>query len=148
MNAADKLRMRVKELQKSINPTIQTTVNQNKPLLIYYQTGEQWYGKGEDSKGFDIVPSYALSTIKSKRNKGQKTSNVTLRDTGELYKSIKIDARTNEMIISANVEYFKYLVLHYGSNVLLGIQRSNLKKFVENEVLPNLKQEFKAIIAK
>jgi hypothetical protein len=147
MGVVDKFNKRIDELEKVIYPTIQRTVNRNKGDIIDQQTDGQMY-KGEDSKGMQFVPSYAFSTIQSKKRKGQPTNRVTLKDTGDLYKSINVDAKTTEFIISANVEYFKYLVLHYSNNIILGLKREYLTQFVNTKVLPNLEVEFKKIIKK
>lgn len=147
MGVVDKFNKRIDQLEKAIYPTIQITVNRNKGDIIDQQTNGQMY-KGEDSKGMQFVPSYALSTINTKKRKGQPTNRVTLKDTGDLYKSIKVDASTTDFIISANVEYFKYLVTHYSSNIILGLKREYLTEFVNKKILPNLEVEFKKIIAR
>ena len=150
MTVVSRFTKTVKQLQRSINPTIKKTVEENKALIIDQQTDEQLY-EGKDSDDKDIRPSYALSTkiIKTKyRSPSQPTDRVTLKDSGDLYKSIKVDAKTNEMIISANVEYFKYLVTHYSSNKLLGLNDKFLEKFTKKKVLPNLEKTWKAIIKK
>lgn len=146
MGVVDRFNKTLRALEASINPTIKETIDRNKPLLIDEQTNTQWYSKGQDAEGKALVPSYALSTTIIKKKKGQPTNRVTLRDTGDLYNSIKIDTTTTEMIISANVEYFKYLVAHYDSNIILGLQRPFLEKFVEVGILPNLKRTWTNII--
>ena len=145
MSVINRFEKKLKQLKDSINPTIQDTVNRTKPLLIDEQTNEQMY-KGEDSNGKQFIPSYALSTKVTKRKKGQPFDRVTLKDSGDLYKSIKVVAKTNEMIISANVEYFKYLVTHYDQNTILGLQPDFLEKYTKQLILPNLKKKWKAII--
>lgn len=145
MSVINRFEKKLNQLKDSINPTIQDTVNRTKPLLIDEQTNEQMF-KGEDSKGVQFVPSYALSTKVTKKKKGQPTNRVTLKDSGDLYKSIKVDAKTNEMIISANVEYFKYLVTHYSQNTILGLQPEFLEKYTKQLILPNLKTKWIQII--
>jgi hypothetical protein len=145
MSIISRFERKLKELKASINPTIQETINRTKPLLIDEQTNGQMY-KGEDSEGKQFVPSYALSTRVIKRKKGQPTNRVTLKDSGDLYKSIKIDAKTNDMIISANVEYFKYLVTHYDQNTILGLQPEFLEQYTKQVILKNLKRKWIQII--
>ena len=147
MSVVNRFTKKIKALEKAINPTIKKTIDSNKPLIIDQQTDEQLY-EGKDSNNKDIKPSYALSTKIVKRKKQQPTDRVTLKDTGDLYKSIKVDAKTNELIISANVAYFKYLVTHYKSNKLLGLNDEFLEKFTKHKVLPNLEKTWKAIIKK
>lgn len=147
MSVVNRFTRKIKALEKAINPTIKKTIEGNKPLIIDQQTNEQLY-EGKDSDTKDIKPSYALSTRIVKRKKGQPIDRVTLKDSGDLYKSIKVDAKTNEMIISANVAYFKYLVTHYSGNNLLGLDKAFLDKFTKKKVLPNLEKTWKAIIKK
>ena len=146
MSVSKYFKDKLNKLEASINPTIKQTFDRNKSLIIDQQTYEQWY-KGEDQKGSNLVPSYALSTKVVKKRKGQPFNRVTLNDTGDLYKSVKVDAQTNSMIISANVEYYKYLVAHYPKNQILGLQDVFLRQFVTTKVLPNLKKKFKDIIS-
>ncbi len=145
MGVIDRFNRTLEELQKAINPTIKETINQNKPLIIDQQTDGQMF-EGKDANNKTLVPSYALSTKVIKRKKGQPTNRVTLKDTGDLYNSITIDAKTNEAIISANVEYFKYLVAHYDKNIILGLNEEFKEEFTKQKVLPNLANKWKAII--
>jgi hypothetical protein len=147
MSVVNRFTKKIKALEKAINPTIKKTIDSNKPLIIDQQTDEQLY-KGKDADSKDITPDYALSTKIVKRKKQQPTDRVTLKDTGDLYRSIKVDAKTNEFIISANVEYFKYLVTHYSKHKLLGLNAEFLEKFTKHKVLPNLEKTWKAIIKK
>lgn len=147
MSVVNRFKKKLTELEKAINPTIKKTIDSNKPLIIDQQTNEQLY-EGKDSNDKNLQPSYALSTRIVKRRKGQPTSRVTLKDTGDLYKSIKVDAKTNEFIISANVEYFKYLVNHYSLNIILGLNHDFLDKFTKKKILPNLEKTWKGIIKK
>jgi hypothetical protein len=150
MSVVSRFTRKIKALEKAINPTIKKTIDSNKPLIIDQQTDEQLY-EGKDSEDKNIRPSYAMSTkiIKTKyRRPSQPTNRVTLKDSGDLYKSINVDAKTNEMIISANVEYFKYLVNHYSGNQLLGLNQEFLDKFTKNKILPNLQKTWKSIINK
>ena len=147
MGVVERFKRKLKALEASINPSIKKSINANKKVLIKMQTDDQFYN-GEDSNDQQIFPSYAYSTYLIKKRKGQKVSNVTLKDSGDLYKSIKIEATASQMMISANVDYFKYLVLHYHNNELLGIQDYNLKIFIDKYILPNIESKFKAIIAK
>jgi len=147
MSVISRFNRKLKQLKDSINPTIQETINKHKPLIIDQQTEEQMF-EGKDSEGLNFVPKYALSTKKIKQKKGQPTNRVTLKDSGDLYKSITVDALTNEMIIKANVEYFKYLVVHYNRNKILGLNEEFLDKFTCKLIVPNIQTKWKSIIRK
>jgi len=145
MSVVRRFEKKLMELKKAINPTIEQTVNRTKPLIIDEQTNGQMF-KGEDSNGKQFVPSYALSTKVVKKKKGQPTNRVTLKDTGDLYDSIKVEAKTTEFVISANVEYFKYLVTKYNQNIILGLQDDFLEQYTKQAILPNLKRKWIQII--
>ena len=129
MSVVNRFKKKLIELEKAINPTIEKTVNSKKPLIIDQQTNEQLY-EGKDANDKNLQPSYALSTKIVKRKKGQPTDRVTLKDTGDLYRSVSVDAKTNEFIISANTEYYKFLVNHYSSNIY--VAHGNQKIFQES----------------
>lgn len=133
-------------MKASINPSIQKSINSNKEVLIDQQTDQ--FDKGKDANNISIVPSYALSTKKIKQSKGQPTDRVTLKDTGKLYDSINIQANTTQAVISTNVNYFRYLVSHYNTNKILGIQEQATEDFLEKYTIPEIEKNFKAIIKK
>ena len=145
MGTVSRFNAKLLELKNSINKSIQNSISTNKAVLIEQQTGGQ-FDKGQDSQGIQFVPKYAFSTKVAKRRKGQPTDRVTLRDTGKLYNNIEIQAQTTQAIITANVEYFKYLVAHYDKNTILGIQTEAMKDFLNKFTLPEIEKNFKTII--
>ncbi len=145
MGTVSRFNAKLLELKNSINKSIQNSISTNKAVLIEQQTGGQ-FDKGQDSQGIQFVPKYAFSTKVAKRRKGQPTDRVTLKDTGKLYNNIEIQAQTTQAIITANVEYFKYLVAHYDKNTILGIQTEAMKDFLKEFTLPEIEKNFKTII--
>ena len=146
MNVLDRLQQQLKEMEAVINSSIQETINRSKPLLIDEQTNTQWYSKGQDAEQSEISPSYALSTIVTKQKRGQPTDRVTLKDTGALYDSIRVEATATQLIISANVEYYKYLVIHYDTNILLGLQKPFLEQYIKLGIKPTLRRNWDKIL--
>lgn len=146
MGVLETFARKLEELEQAINPTIKETIERSKPLLIDEQTNVQLYAKGQDSFGSPIQPEYALSTQLIKKKKGQPSTRVTLNDTGDLYESIQIEANATQMIITANVEYFKYLVTKYDTNQILGLQEPFLEEYIKQLILPNLKRSWDNII--
>jgi len=144
MGVIERFERKLKELKSSINKGIQTSIDKNKDVLIDKQTGQ--FDEGKDSMNVNFVPSYAASTVQAKRRKGQPTNRVTLNDSGDLYDSITIKANTNQAIISTNIEYFKYLVVHYNNNTILGIQDDVMEAFLVRYTLPEIENNFNAII--
>jgi len=144
MGVIERFERKLKELKASINKGIQTSIDKNKDVLINKQTGQ--FDEGKDSMNVNFVPDYATSTKKYKQRNGQPTNRVTLKDSGDLYDSITIQANTTQAIISTNIEYFKYLVAHYDRNTILGIQDDAMEAFLVRYTLPEIEKNFKAII--
>jgi hypothetical protein len=139
------LKSTVEMLQKTINSSIQESITQNNQVIMELQTQEQMY-QGIDSKGIDIKPAYADSTIKIKRKKLQPTDRVTLFDTGAFYNSLEIIAGQNDAVIRTVISYSVYLVDKYAD--ILGLDEENWTKFLENYTIPTIKKNFDDIIAK
>jgi len=135
----------VERLRTSINESIRTSVDNNKTVIKTMQTDEQMY-QGINASGNAITPfPYATSTINYKKRNGQPTDRITLKDSGDFYDSIQIEARTDNFVISTQITYSIYLVTKYAE--ILGITDTNLQTFVNTYTLPIIKQNFNDIIA-
>jgi len=139
------LKNTVVKLQQAVNLSLQESINQNKQVILELQTQEQMY-QGKDSKGIDIKPAYADSTIKIKRRKRQPTDRVTLFDTGDFYNSLEVIAGKNDAIIRTIISYSVFLVDKYAD--ILGLDEESWTKFIENFTIPTIKKNFDDIIAK
>ena len=134
----------VDRLRTSINESIRTSVDNNKTVIKTMQTEEQMY-QGINASGNAISPDYADSTINYKKRNLQPYDRVTLKDSGDFYDSIEIEARTDDFVISTQITYSIYLVTKYAE--ILGITDTNLQTFVNTYTLPIIKKSFDDIIA-
>jgi len=134
----------VERLRTSINESIRTSIDNNKGVIKTMQTDEQMY-LGINADGNAITPKYKQSTINYKLRTGQPSDRVTLKDSGDFYDSIEIEAKTDEFVISTQISYSIYLVTKYAE--ILGITDTNLQTFVNTYTLPIIKQNFDDIIA-
>ncbi len=141
----DNLQRTVLMLQQSINLSIQESINRNKEVIKQLQTQEQMY-QGRDSKGIDIKPAYADSTIKIKKKKGLPTDRVTLFDTGDFYNSLEVVAGKSDMIIRTVISYSVYIVAKYQD--VLGLDQESWTKFLDQYTIPIIKNNFDDIITK
>lgn len=73
-----------------------------KKKIIYLNTIEQLYKKGEDSEGLELYPFYAQSTILYKKEKGQTYDHVTLNDSGAFYKTFEVIVSDDYFLINAD----------------------------------------------
>lgn len=145
MSVFDELRNKAKSLKDTVNQEIRSTVDANKGLIKDEQI-KQFFA-GQDANTKTIVPSYAVSTIIAKRKKNQPTNRVTLRDSGELYKSISVIAKKDTYEINTGVDYFKYLVTKYDQNELLGLQQQFKQDFTQRYIIPNISKRFREILS-
>jgi hypothetical protein len=141
----DNLTRTVEQLQSSINDSIQESINKNKDEIKQLQTQEQLF-QGQNSKGVDIKPAYANSTIKIKRRKGLPTDRVTLFDSGDFYRSLEVIAGKNNAVIRTVISYSVFLVSKYAD--ILGLDEESWTKFLAEYTIPTIKKNFDDIIAK
>lgn len=102
----------------------------------------QMFVTGKDSKGADIRPRYAASTVAYKRRRGQPTNRVTLRDTGDFHDSLFANFDGDEITIGADDDKAPRLFKKYGKDVL-GLDRTSMDALAE-VVRPDLIKKFRA----
>jgi len=127
----------IQDIQDGILGVVKEVVQKNGHVLVEYNTEKQLDGKGEDSKGKSLgkyTKAYARIRIKA----GRQAQFVDTHMTGKFHASITVEAREDEFIIKSNVEYDKYLVKRYGKDIL-GIQEQYLQEFVDDYLMPALK---------
>jgi len=137
----------LRDLEKSINPSIKKAVNDNNQVLEVQQTQGQ-FDKGKDSLNISFIPSYADSTRRYKKANGQPTNRVTLKDSGDLYRNLAVKGTATQIVIAPNVEHFGFLVDHYKNNQILGIQPKAMEDFTDKYICKEIVENFNKIISK
>jgi len=109
-------------------------------LIIELNTGDQLFKKGIDSKGISLGV-YAPFTIGEKKKKNQPTDRVTLKDTGDFYKTWTVMVNSNgDIIIEADGDKDdKNLMDVYGEDIV-GLIDKNLQILIDEieDKLPEL----------
>ena len=124
-----KFRDNIGDLYSVVEKVFFNEARKQEEILADFNREQLFDGKRED--GSDIKPSYKPSTVKIKKIKGQKVSNVTLKDTGKFHRSIKVDVGGKEMEYSASDSKFPKLQDKYkGKSTLLGLTKPNRVEFV------------------
>lgn len=125
-------------------------------LIIELNTQEQLYNKGVDSTGKELAdiggryPSglgYSPATIEGTHNfkgklaKGQPIDRVTLKDTGDFYRSWRVflDSNSDLEITNDPIKGSTDLLKEWGKNVI-GLTDESQSKFNDRvkEILPNI----------
>ena len=100
---------------------------------------------GEDSKGVDITPPYTAFTKILKAAKGQPTNRVTLRDTGDFYRGIKLKKVGEVYDLSSTDSKTTKLVTKYGPDII-GLSDDNRDYVIEEIIKPALQQRIKELL--
>lgn len=96
--------------------------------IIDLNTNSQLYA-GLDANGESIKPPYAPSTIAKKRRLGQPIDRVTLKYTGDFYKSFKLNFTKDILIKAETLKNDFDLQDKYGD--ILGLNEKSLKELIE-----------------
>ena len=138
------LTSRVERFKEDINFHIAQIIEANSDLIIAENVENQIYSDGVDTKGVSF-PSYAESTKKQKKRKGQPTNRVTLKDSGAFHESIGLDIRDDEFELITENETYKWLRGRYGENIL-GLRAEFIREFTWKIVYPELLKRAKSVI--
>lgn len=113
------LEYRLRAFKDSLPVLLEEIVRDKEDVIIAAITNDQLFRRGvngRDEKIMDYMP-YRPSTIRRKLKKGQPTTRVTLKDTGEFYESMFVVFDSEGFYITSNDDKAKYLVEKYGSTI-------------------------------
>lgn len=96
---------------------------------------------GKNSKGEEIYPSYVAFTIAEKKKKGQVTSRVTYKDTGELYESLFVIVQGRKFSIKSNSFKFDKMIKRSGVSVI-GLNYESRVSFIEEFTRPQILEAY------
>ena len=96
------------------------------------------FNKGLDIFGKEITPTYARQTIEYKKEKKQRTSFVTLRDTGAFYNGIFAVIEDWVLIIDSTDPKTNSLIEKYGP--VLGLTEEEQEVLIQSVIEPNLQK--------
>lgn len=111
---------------------------QNNARFIIGQFKLRLYNKGTDGEG-KLIGNYTKKTIESKKKKGQKTSFVTLKDTGDFYGSLFLAKRGENYEITSSDPKAERLFEQYGDSIL-DLTEQETEKIILDIVIPQLQQ--------
>jgi len=148
--------LRVLRKTKKLDPfqLVDNIIRSNNLLdyIIKLNTESQLFNRGISTDGMKIVPPYAKTTKSIKRRKGQPSTRVTLKDTGDMYKTWEVKLSKLYITITANLikkgknkdgnNIDINLEIKYGKNIV-GLTDENLQKLINK-----IKREFKKEVLK
>ena len=120
----------------------QTTIEQAKSYeaeIIDLNT-EQLF-TGLDANKQAITPSYRPLTITIKRQKGQPTNRVTLKDTGDIYDGFEVRFDKEYFAIFSNDDKAEKIERKYGKDIF-GLDQDAMFEIAQN-IKPDLQKAFR-----
>lgn len=144
---------RLKELIKSLKTfeklllkEVEKVIRDNMEIVVEMNSEDQLFEQGIDRHGQKIADyaPYSAVTVQIKREKGQPTNRVTLRDEGDFHFSFFIEFSSTGFEIRADDGKTKKLLKGYGEGIL-GLTEENITDLAQNYILPELIKLFKTI---
>lgn len=135
---------RLRKFKDILHQELREEILENKPVIIRMVTENQLYERGVNGQNVFIASyqPYAPRTIQNKIRKGQPTDRVTLKDTGEFYKSFDVVFDENGFYITSNDDKAKYLIEKYGRTIFR-LTDDNLTTLLQEYVRPILTEKLK-----
>lgn len=138
------LNYRLRKFKSILSQELENTILDNESVIVEMITQQQLYEQGIEGRGIEIssYAPYAESTIRKKIKKGQPTNRVTLKDTGDFYKSLRIEFDDKGFYIASNDFKSPYLLEKYGPTIFR-LTDENLKILIHRYIRPALTVKLK-----
>ena len=124
------------DLKENLSTYVRECIELNDNVITDLVTENQLYDKGIDGDG-DSLGSYAPLTIQIKREKGQPTDRVTLRDERDFHNSFRVETDSIQFTIKADDWKAPVLISYWGEK-LLALTDENLEYFAREYIIPYL----------
>lgn len=139
MQQLDELIRRLKDFESRMFEIIEQVIRDNEDIITEMVSEDQLYERGIDGDGIaiDSYAPYSPITIEIKQLKGQPTSRVTLRDTGDFHYSFYIKYTSDGFEITASDWKTQDLIKGYGE-AIMKLTDDNFRDIAINYVQPEL----------
>lgn len=133
-----RLASKLETFQNTLPALILATVRANEEIVLDMNTEDQLFERGVDRNNEPLNKKnpYSPITLQIKRQKGQPTGRVTLRDSGDFHESFYIKYTSDSFEIRASDFKYGDLVDKYGA--IDGLTADNLQDLLRNYILPDL----------
>lgn len=126
---------------------VQNIIEQNEPFIVDCVANKQLFDRGVNALGVSIMDyrPYTPLTVQLKSEKNQPTDRVTLKDTGDFHKSIKVDADRTYFEIYATDWKTDDLKEKYGDEIF-GLTPENKAELIWDKLYPAMLAQTKGLI--
>lgn len=134
----DALAAGLKRLPQLLSATVDQVVHDNATEFELDNIAQ--LEAGVDATGQRIEPPYTGTTRELKKQKGQPTDRVTLRDSGDFYRGIVAQVRGEQVENVGTDEKTQELQEKYGTDIL-GVEEQAVEAFRQELLLPELQYQ-------
>lgn len=142
VSAIDRKIQALQEINKKADEIAADVLKENEDVILDLNTEDQLFEKGITADGQKIADKdpYTPFTVRIKRQKGQPTERVTLRDSGDFHGSFRATkSGSDRVIIDATDPKTADLVERYGEEIF-GLSPENMGEMSENYIKPEVTQ--------
>lgn len=138
-------------VKRNLDKFIGESVLRNKHVLEDNITEDQLFEKGEDGQG-NPLGEYADSTkffketIAGQLGRSTRSDHITLKDTGEFYKSIEVKLTSKGMEIIADAQKEDTNLLDEFGKAILFVNEENLEAFKRPILLDDVRDNIRAAL--
>lgn len=137
------LEYRLRKFKPVLEAALKDEIRKNESIIVdLIQT--QLY-MGLDGYGAEITPPYTMTTVKYKKRKHQVFDRVTLRDTGDFYRSLHVVIEDDGFRIVSDDEKAQDLLDRYGEKVLR-LMNNSLTEVIRVYLRPALTKRMKEYV--
>ena len=141
------LEYRLRAFKDSLPMLLEDIIRDKEGVIVSAIADDQLYRRGINGKGekiMDYMP-YAPRTIQNKKRKGQPTTRVTLRDTGDFHKSMYVVFDSEGFYITASDKKTEWLVGKYGEGIFR-LTNKNFTRIIRSHIRKELVKRLKRAI--
>lgn len=138
------LAYRLGRFKDSLSDILEDVIADKAGVIISAVVDDQLYRRGVDGRDIKIwsYAPYADRTVEIKKEKGQPTTRVTLRDTGDFHNSVYMVIDDGGFYLTSDDEKVEELREKYGDRIFR-LTNKNLNRILKTHIRPELTKRLK-----
>ena len=143
------LQYRLRAFKDSLPMLLEDIVRDKEDVIVSAIANDQLYRRGINGRGekiMDYAP-YTATTVRIKKNKGQPTTRVTLRDTGDFHNSMFVVFDAEGFYVTASDDKTPELIEKYGEEIFR-LTDKNFTRIIRSHIRKELVKRLKKAIRK
>ena len=143
------LEYRLRAFKDSLPTLLEDIVRDKEDVIVSAIADDQLYRRGINGKGKKIMGymPYTATTVRIKKKKGQPTTRVTLRDTGDFHNSMFVVFDAEGFYVTASDDKTSELIEKYGDEIFR-LTDKNLTRIIRSHIRKELVKRLKKAVKK